>query len=1134
MLPGSLLVANRGEIAIRVLRAAASLGIRTVAVYSEDDAACLHVRHADESLGLRGNGAAAYLDGEQLIAAAKRAGCQALHPGYGFLSENPAFARRCREEGLTFVGPRFEVLELFGDKVRARETAGDAGVPVLPGTRGPMSLDEARDFLRALPKGEAMLLKAVAGGGGRGVRPVESEDGLETAYARARSEAEAAFGDGSLYAERLVRRARHVEVQVLGDGSGAVSHLGERDCTVQRRHQKLLEVAPSPALPEGLRRRIHQAAVRLAATVRYDNIGTFEFLVDASGLAEDTPFYFIEANPRLQVEHTVTEEVTGIDIVRAQIELAAGASLAELGLRQEDLPPPRGYAIQARVNMERMRPDGSAVPSAGLLAAFEPPSGPGIRVDTFAYAGYETSPRFDSLLAKVIAHAPRGGFEEAVARCRRALREFRVEGVSTNIPFLLAVLEHADFLGCRVYTRFVDDHAAALTGAATAPRLQPPAAPAEAAAPGLAGARVDPTDPLAVLTYGKAASRQAAAPAPAATPAAPARVAAPAGTIAVETPLQGTVVSIEVAEGDRVRVGQTVAVMESMKMEHEVKAPRAGIVRRVAVAVGDALYQGHPLLFIEESEVDAAEDDGEEEVDLDAVRADLREVLDRHARTLDSARPEAVARRREKGQRTARENIEDLCDPGTFLEYGPLVLAAQRARRSLEELIAKSPADGMITGVGRVNGHLFPEPASRCAIMAYDYTVFAGTQGAQNHRKTDRLIDIAERGRMPMVLFAEGGGGRPGDTDSVGGSGQRTFSRFAQLSGLVPMVGITSGRCFAGNASLLGCCDVIIATANSNIGMGGPAMIEGGGLGVFTPEEIGPMAVQVPNGVVDIAVADEAEAVAVAKRYLSYFQGRLSAWESADQRLMRRIVPENRLRVYNVRTVIETLADTGSVLELRPQFGIGMVTSLVRVEGRPMGVIANNPMHLGGAIDSDAADKAARFMQLCDAFDLPILYLCDTPGIMVGPEVEKTALVRHSSRMFVIGANLTVPFFTIVLRKAYGLGAIAMAGGSYKVPYFTVAWPTGEFGGMGLEGSVKLGYRDELAAIEDPAERLRVYEEMVARAYERGKALNNASGFGVDDAIDPADSRRWVAGLLRSIRPPPPRAGKKRPAIDAW
>jgi acetyl-CoA carboxylase carboxyltransferase component len=418
--------------------------------------------------------------------------------------------------------------------------------------------------------------------------------------------------------------------------------------------------------------------------------------------------------------------------------------------------------------------------------------------------------------------------------------------------------------------------------------------------------------------------------------------------------------------------------------------------------------------------------------------------------------------------------------------------------------------------------------------MAYDYTVFAGTQGGQNHRKTDRMIDIAERGRMPMVLFAEGGGGRPGDDSSGGSSGQRTFSRFAQLSGLVPMVGITAGRCFAGNASLLGCCDVIIATADANIGMGGPAMIEGGGLGVYAPEEIGPMAVQVPNGVVDIAVADEAEAVAVAKRYLSYFQGPLAAWEEADQRRMRRIVPENRLRVYNVREVIETLADTGTMLELRPAFGLGMVTALIRIEGRPVGVVANNPTHLGGAIDSDGSDKAARFMQLCDAFDIPLLYLCDTPGIMVGPEIERTALVRHASRMFVIGANLTVPFFTVVLRKAYGLGAIAMAGGSYKVPYFSVSWPTGEFWGMGIEGSVKLGYRNELAAIEDPAERRARYETMVARAYEQSKALNNAAHFGIDDAIDPADTRAWLAGLLRSIRPPAPREGKKRPAIDAW
>jgi acetyl-CoA carboxylase carboxyltransferase component len=502
---------------------------------------------------------------------------------------------------------------------------------------------------------------------------------------------------------------------------------------------------------------------------------------------------------------------------------------------------------------------------------------------------------------------------------------------------------------------------------------------------------------------------------------------------------------------------------------------------------------------------------------------------------LDAARPGAVARRRSTRQRTARENVEDLCDPGTFVEYGPMVLAAQRARRSQEELIDKSPADGMVTGVGRINGDLFAEPDSRAVVMAYDYTVFAGTQGTRNHAKTDRMIHVAQEGRLPVVLFAEGGGGRPGDTETSGDSGGvPTFGRFAELSALVPTVGIASGRCFAGNASLLGCCDVVIATVNSNIGMGGPAMVEGGGLGVFAPEDIGPLPVQLANGVVDIGVADEAEAVRVARRYLSYFQGSVAQFEAHDQRRMRSIVPENRLRVYDVREIVATLSDAGWVLELRREFARGMITSLVRIEGRSVGIVANDPRFLGGAIDSDGADKATRFMQLCDAYDIPLVFLCDTPGIMVGPEIEKTALVRHSSRMFVTGANLTVPFFTVVLRKAYGLGAIAMSGGSFKRSVATVAWPTGEFGGMGLEGAVKLAYRNELAQIGDPAERRRRYEEMVAQLYERGKALSISTIFGVDDTIDPADTRHWLASLLRALRPAGRRPGKKRPSIDTW
>ncbi|MDQ1373078.1 MAG: hypothetical protein QOJ09_416 [Actinomycetota bacterium] len=595
----------------------------------------------------------------------------------------------------------------------------------------------------------------------------------------------------------------------------------------------------------------------------------------------------------------------------------------------------------------------------------------------------------------------------------------------------------------------------------------------------------------------------------------------------VESPMQGTIVSVDVSAGDHVHAGQQLLVIESMKMEHVIGAEHGGVVRAIEVVVGQTVQPGDPLVVVEEADVAVASPVGS--AAASGERHDLAEVEERHALGLDEARPDAVARRRKTGQRTTRENVDDLVDAGTFVEYGPLVIAAQRRRRELDDLIRRTPADGLVAGIGAINGH-------RTIVMSYDYTVLAGTQGLQNHRKKDRLFELAERLRLPVVFFTEGGGGRPGDTDgaSVSGLDCLAFALWGGLSGLVPLVGINSGRCFAGNAALLGVCDVVIATADSNIGMGGPAMIEGGGLGVYAPEDVGPMSVQVPNGVVDVAVADEAEAVAVARQYLSYFQGATSEWECADQTALRSVIPENRLRAYDVRRAVEGLADAGSVLELRREFGPGMVTSLVRVEGRPIGLIANNPSHLGGAIDADGADKAARFMQLCDAFDLPILFLCDTPGIMVGPEAEKTALVRHVSRMFVTGASLTVPFMTIVLRKGYGLGAQAMAGGSFKAPVFCVAWPTGEFGGMGLEGAVRLGFRKELEAIEDDDERQRLFDEMVARMYTHGKALNTATYFEIDDVIDPADSRRWITAALDAAPPPPPRAGKKRPMIDTW
>ncbi len=1151
-----ILIANRGEIAIRIARAAADLGIPTVAVYSQDDARSLHVAKADASHALPGSGARAYLDGAAIIEAAKALGCDAIHPGYGFLSENGAFAADCKAANLTFIGPEPAHLDLFGDKGAARKLAARQGVPVINGISEAVTEEQAQSFFAGLPAGSKMVFKAITGGGGRGMRIVADASEVTEAFTRASSEAKAAFGNGAVYVELFVADARHIEVQVAADGSGNVMHFGTRDCTVQRRHQKIIEIAPAPFLPDGIRDSMQAASVKLARAAGYRSLGTFEFLYEPAR----RNWYFIEANARLQVEHTVTEAVMNMDLVQLQIGIAQGRTLTDHGFTQSTLPQPRGIAIQARVNMETMQPDGSTRPTGGVLTAFDAPSGPGIRTDSFGYTGYQTNPSFDSLLAKVIVHVRGTSFPAALKAADRALGDFRIEGLETNISFLRSVLAHPRMQDLSLHTRFIDEGVnELLASAAAAPRYfdgsspvasPPDAAEAAPAAPAAtrAGAKVDAVDPLAVLDYGKASSQM---PARIATPVAKAAVTGPAGAASVVAPMQGTIVSIVVAAGDEVRPNQVIMIMEAMKMEHEVRATTGGTVHSITVSPGDTVFADHPLVFVNARDDLAEAIVTTEEVDLSVVRADVAEVIFRHEITLDAARPDAVAKRRKTNQRTARENIDQLCDPDSFVEHGQLVLTPGTGL-PMEEVIRKFSTDGMVTGVGTINGREFGEEKGRSVVMAYDYTVLAGTQGAINHPKTDRMLELAEKWEIPVILFAEGGGGRAGTGGkreggrSTTGAGQGrdesayrpldtpTFASMGRLSGLVPMIGVTSRFCFAGNASLLGCCDVIIATRDSNIGMGGPALIEGGGLGIFRPEEIGPIDVQIKSGVVDVAVEDEVEAVDVAKKYLGYFQGRTSTWMCPDQRKLRNVVPENRLRVYDIREVIRTLADDGSVLELREGFGLGMVTAFIRIEGRPIGLLANNPAYLSGAIDSDGSDKAARFMQLCDAFDIPMLVLCDTPGMMVGPDIESTGLVRHCSRLFVTGANLTVPLVTIVVRKAYGLGAQAMAGGSFKEPFFTVAWPTAEFGGMGLEGQVKLGFRNELAGMSDPGQRKARYDHLVESAYQRGKAIPYGVSFGVDDVIDPADSRRWISRSLDAAMPLPARHGKKRRNVDAW
>ncbi len=515
-------------------------------------------------------------------------------------------------------------------------------------------------------------------------------------------------------------------------------------------------------------------------------------------------------------------------------------------------------------------------------------------------------------------------------------------------------------------------------------------------------------------------------------------------------------------------------------------------------------------------------------------REDLERLLARRALTEDAARPEAVEKRHAAGGRTARENLEDLVDPGSFVEYGRFAIAAQRGRRELDDLIRRTPADGLIGGTARVNGELFGE-RGRCAVISYDYTVLAGTQGALGHRKKDRLFELIERLRLPTILFAEGGGGRPGDTDypAVSALEVPAFALWARLSGLVPRIAVVHGRCFAGNAMLAGCADLIVATEGASIGMGGPAMIAGGGLGEVEPDAVGPVSMQAPNGVLDLVVANEAEATVAARKLLAYFQGATPPGEGPDQEPLRDAVPERQRRAYAVAPIVAALADTGSLTVLRERFAPELLTALGRIEGRPVGFIANDTRHSAGAITAAAGDKAARFLQLCDAFGIAVVSLIDTPGIMVGPEAEATGLVRHASRLLVAGAALQVPLIAVILRRGYGLGAQAMAGGGFHEPLLTVAWPGAHVGPMGLEGAVRLALRKELAEIADEAEREQRVRDLTAAAEANAEALNAAALFELDDVIDPADTRSLIARTLAA-------AGDlghdKRPGrfVDTW
>jgi acetyl/propionyl-CoA carboxylase alpha subunit/acetyl-CoA carboxylase carboxyltransferase component len=1133
-----VLIANRGEIAIRIASAADVLGIESVAVFADADARSLHATVATEAVPLRPGGSEdpvrAYLDIDALVRAAIDTGCDSVHPGYGFLSENAFFAEACAAAGITFIGPPPAALALFGDKVQARDYAHSLGIPVVPGSPEPLhSADDARRWADEI--GYPVMLKAAAGGGGRGMRAVHGPDELADAFERCRREAEAAFGDGAVFLERLVRRPRHIEVQVLADAHGTVVHLHERDCSIQERNQKVVEIAPAPGLDDVLRHRICEDAVRLARAVGYVNAGTVEFLVSP----EEGAHWFIECNPRLQVEHTVTEQVTGVDIVEAQFRVAGGATLASLGLGDQDaVGRPRGYAVQARV----------VVRGPGTITAYKEPTGAGVRVDGCGYLGYEPPPQFDPLLAKVIASSgSTATLGSAIDRARRALAAFHLGGVATNLDELRAILAHPRFRAGDARTDFLTEH----------PEVRQPAAGDDAA--------------TRTLLEDRAASllRPSGAPTATAPPAAPPGQSLEAGPDerAVECPLAGTVVEVRVAVGDQVAAGDPLLVVSAMKMETDVTAPCAGRVAAVIdLQPGDAVGAGQAVALL--SPDDSAAGSGRPVAEtwqpvLDDVRT-LQGLAE--ARLASGSDDPGVVRQRGRGKLTCRERIELLLDDGSFREVGSVAGFATHDEDG--RIIAFTPANH-VGGSGLVEGR----PAIVCAD---DFTSRGGHADGAIGAKSLHLDRLSVELRIPSVRLLDGssGGGsvaamvpeqkRDGESSAQESTGAITAGRprvaggggsflpghlgsttyTAQLA-TVPVVNLLLGSVVGIGAAkaVLGHFSVMVRDISQLFVAGPPVVRHAMGYDI-TKEDLGGWHIHCRNGSVDNLAETEEDAVEMARRFLSYLPSSVEEAppvlppdpndppDRRDDELLT-LIPRKRTTTFDIRRAIGLLADQGSFFEIGPLWGTDQVTGFVRFNGHPVGVIASDSRHVnGGALTAEGCTKLRRHLDLCDLFHLPVLNLVDNPGFAVGLEHEIAGTIRRGGEWMVAFAQVQVPLFTVLLRRSFGV-----AGNNFATPKEQpsprVAWPAADVGGIPPEGGIEAAYKRQLAEAADP-DALRA--ELEARIESVRGPLGPLSKFQLEEMIDPRDTRRlvceWVETAYRLVRHPArlgPRALQFRP-----
>ena len=1104
-----VLIANRGEIAIRVAKAATGLGMETVGVYVPADAQALHTAFVTKAVELRGgqNGSpvAGYLDAEALVQAAVDNGCDAIHPGYGFLSESAAFATLCAQKGITFVGPSAEVLSLFGDKIRARSFAESAGIPVVPGSHEAMrSADQARE--RAQELGFPVVLKAAAGGGGRGMRMLKSAEEISEAFERCRGEAEAAFGDGTLMLEKRIERPRHIEVQVLGDSRGTIVHLWERDCSVQLRNQKVVEIAPAPEFDSAVRERVLADAVRLAEAAGYMNAGTLEFLVEP----ETGRHYFIEANPRIQVEHTVTEEVTGVDLVEAQFRVASGEPLSAVGLSsQTEVPQPRGFAVQARVVAE----------GPGSLTAYKEPAGPGVRVDACGYLGLTPPPDFDPLLAKVIGSSNSSrSFVSAVDRTLRALDEFHIDGLPVNLSRLRAILSHPDFRAGNARTSFLDEH----------PDLDATAPSAGIGPLALLGERA-----AAVTGNGGAAL----APANVGLQVAP-------GLRGVTAPLTGSVVSCAVSPGERVAEGDTLLVLSAMKMESLVTAPCAGTVSELlSLSPGDTVETGMVVATITPGEGAAPTATPGKELPreqtwgpmLDEVRAFQRIAEERLA---PGSNEPGVLRQRSRGKLDCRERIALVLDDGSFREVGS---GAGFISYDDEGSVADFTPANHVGGWGTVEGR-------KTIVCADDFTSRGGHADGSISEKSRYLDRLSLELRVPSVRLLDGssGGGsvaamvpsQSGEKKSTaqestgattagrprvtgtGGSflpGHLGSTLYAEQLATVPVVNMLLGSVVGIGAAkaVLGHFSVMVRDISQLFVAGPPVVSHAMGYDI-TKEDLGDWRIHCRNGSVDNLAETEEEAAEMTRRFLSYLPP--SVYEAppvvpASDRADRReaelftIIPRKRTTTFDIRRAIRLMADQGSFFEVGPYWGTDQVTGFARFNGYPVGVIASDSQHPnGGALTADGCSKLTRHLDLCDLFHLPVVNLVDNPGFAVGKEHEMTSTIRRGGEWMVAFAQTTVPIFTVLMRRSFGV-----AGNNYATPRAApsvrVAWPSADVGGIPPEGGIEAAYKRQLEEAEDPAA---LRAEIDARIESARGPLGPISRFQIEEIIDPRDTRPYV------------------------